>query len=48
MDGCERAYTERASGVCDDRPELARVLGDLVRAGTRELTDQMRAAGVLL
>ena len=31
--GCERVYTERASGARDDRPELARVLGDVLRAG---------------
>ncbi len=31
--GCERVYTERASGTRDDRPELARVLGDVLRAG---------------
>ena len=31
--GCERVHTERASGARDDRPELARVLGDVLRAG---------------
>ena len=31
--GCERVYTERASGARDDRPELARVLGDVLRSG---------------
>ena len=31
--GCERVYTECASGARDDRPELARVLGDVLRAG---------------
>lgn len=31
--GCERVYTEHASGARDDRPELARVLGDVLRAG---------------
>ena len=46
--GCERACTERKSGACDDGLELARVLGDVIPVGTRELTDQMRAAGVHL
>ncbi len=31
--GCERVYTERASGARDDRPELARMLRDVLRAG---------------
>ena len=31
--GCERVFTERASGARDDRPELARVVGDVLRAG---------------
>ena len=31
--GCERVYTERTSGARDDRPELTRVLGDVLRAG---------------
>lgn len=31
--GCERVYTERASGARDDRPELAHVLGDVLRSG---------------
>lgn len=31
--GCERVYTEHASGARDDRPELARVLGDVLRPG---------------
>lgn len=31
--GCERVYTERASGARDDRPELGRVLGGVLRAG---------------
>ena len=31
--GCERIYTERASGAREDRPELARVLGDVLRPG---------------
>ncbi len=31
--GCERVYIERASGARDDRPELARVLRDVLRAG---------------
>ena len=31
--GCERIFTERASGARDDRPELARVLGDVLRQG---------------
>lgn len=31
--GCDRVFTEKASGARDDRPELARVLGDVLRAG---------------
>ena len=31
--GCERVFTERASGARDDRPELARVVGDVLRSG---------------
>lgn len=31
--GCEKIYTERASGARADRPELARVLNDVLRAG---------------
>jgi DNA invertase Pin-like site-specific DNA recombinase len=31
--GCERAFTEKASGARDDRPELARILEDVLRAG---------------
>lgn len=31
--GCERVFTEKASGARDDRPELARILGDVLRAG---------------
>ncbi len=29
--GCERLFTEKASGAKDDRPELARVLKDVLR-----------------
>src|SRR3546814_957193 len=31
--GCERVFTEKASGARDDRPELARILADVLRAG---------------
>lgn len=31
--GCEKLFTEKASGARDDRPELARVLKDVLRAG---------------
>ena len=31
--GCEKLFTEKASGARDDRPELARVLNDVLRAG---------------
>ena len=31
--GCERVFTERASGARDDRPELARIVDDMLRAG---------------
>lgn len=31
--GCDRVYTEKASGARDDRPELARILDDMLRAG---------------
>ncbi|GFE77531.1 recombinase family protein [Novosphingobium sp. TCA1] len=31
--GCDRLFTEKASGARDDRPELARILQDVLRAG---------------
>src|SRR3546814_8423786 len=31
--GCERVFTEKASGARDDRPEPARILEDVLRAG---------------
>src|SRR3546814_13953881 len=31
--GCERVFTEKASGARDDRPELARILEGVLRAG---------------
>lgn len=31
--GCEKLFTEKASGARDDRPELARILDDVLRAG---------------
>lgn len=31
--GCEKVFTEKASGARDDRPELARILTDVLRAG---------------
>lgn len=31
--GCEKVFTEKASGARDDRPELARILEDVLRAG---------------
>ena len=31
--GCEKTFTEKASGAKADRPELARVLHDLLRRG---------------
>src|SRR3546814_20801636 len=31
--GCERVFTEKASGARDDRPDLARILEDVLRAG---------------
>ena len=31
--GCERLFTETASGAKDDRPELKRLLADVLRAG---------------
>lgn len=31
--GCDRVFTEKASGARDDRPELARILEDVLRAG---------------
>lgn len=31
--GCEKIFTERGSGARDDRPELARVLEDILRDG---------------
>lgn len=31
--GCDKVFTEKASGARDDRPELARILADVLRAG---------------
>ena len=31
--GCDKLFTEKASGARDDRPELARILDDVLRAG---------------
>src|SRR3546814_16842025 len=31
--GCERVFPEKASGARDDRPALARILEDVLRAG---------------
>src|SRR3546814_21183724 len=31
--GCERVFTEKASGAREDRPVLARILEDVLRAG---------------
>ena len=31
--GCEKVFTEKASGAKDDRPELARIFTDVLRAG---------------
>ncbi len=31
--GCDKVFTEKASGARDDRPELARVLTDVLRFG---------------
>ena len=31
--GCEKIHTEKASGAKADRPELARVLDDVLRKG---------------
>lgn len=31
--GCEKVFTEKASGARDDRPELVRILADVLRAG---------------
>ena len=31
--GCEKVFTEKASGAKDDRPELARLLSDVLRSG---------------
>jgi DNA invertase Pin-like site-specific DNA recombinase len=31
--GCEKVFTEKASGARDDRPELARILTDVLRVG---------------
>lgn len=31
--GCEKVFTEKASGARDDRPELKRILGDVLRVG---------------
>ena len=31
--GCDKVFTEKASGARDDRPELARILEDVLRAG---------------
>ncbi len=31
--GCERIFVEKASGAKSDRPELARMLNDVVRKG---------------
>src|SRR3546814_20546630 len=31
--GCERVFTEKASGARDDRHEMARLLEDVLRAG---------------
>lgn len=31
--GCEKVFTEKASGARDDRPELARILTDVLRLG---------------
>ncbi len=36
--GCEKIFTERASGARDDRPELARVLADVLRPGDTLVT----------
>ena len=33
--GCDKVFTEKASGARDDRPELARILEDVLRAATR-------------
>lgn len=31
--GCEKVFTEKASGAKDDRSKLARILSDVLRAG---------------
>lgn len=31
--GCEKVFTERGSGARDDRPELGRILSDVLRTG---------------
>lgn len=31
--GCDKVFTEKASGARDDRPELARILGEVLRVG---------------
>nr|WP_272211157.1 recombinase family protein [Marinicella sp. W31]MDC2877042.1 recombinase family protein [Marinicella sp. W31] len=31
--GCEKVFTERGSGARDDRPELGRILSDVLRGG---------------
>lgn len=36
--GCEKIFTERASGAREDRPELARVLADVLRSGDTLVT----------
>src|SRR3546814_16731342 len=35
--GCERVLTDKASGARDDRPELARILDDVLRAGATQV-----------
>src|SRR3546814_3035878 len=45
--GCERVFTEKASGARDDRPELARILEDVLRRSeehTSELQSLMRSS----
>src|SRR3546814_2301818 len=41
--GCERVFTEKASGARDDRPELARILEDVLRARSEEHTSELQS-----
>src|SRR3546814_19793140 len=39
--GCERVFTDKASGARDDRPALARILEDVPRAGDTPVVSKL-------